>query len=269
MVDDSEDFVSFMVEILSDRYHVVTAADGVEALEVARQELPDVVLSDVMMPRMDGIELCRQMKADPVLSRIPFVMLTARLTDEQKIEGMEQGADDYITKPFNIDLLYLRIDNLLKWKTEAVEAMQTAAVATAQSDAEPQAAPAEPSVKYVPVITEEKITSVDEQFVQRATAYVEEHLSDTELTVERMSEAMNMSRVNFYKRMLSLTGSTPSEFIRLIRMRHAERLLREGKYGVSEVAYKVGFNNPRYFTKYFREMYGVIPSQYKEVRGER
>ena len=268
VVDDSEDFVSFMVEILSDRYHVVTAADGIEALDVARQELPDVVLSDVMMPRMDGIELCRQMKADPVLSRIPFVMLTARLTDEQKIEGMEQGADDYITKPFNIDLLYLRIDNLLKWKTEAVEAMQTAAAQPTGQDSEAHVVQTQP-VKYVPVITEEKITSVDEQFVQRATAYVEEHLADTELTVERMSEAMNMSRVNFYKRMLSLTGSTPSEFIRLIRMRHAGRLLREGKYGVSEVAYKVGFNNPRYFSKYFREMYGVIPSQYKEVRGER
>lgn len=268
MVDDSEDFVSFMVEILSDRYRVVTASDGVEALETARQELPDVVLSDVMMPRMDGIQLCRQMKADPVLSHIPFVMLTARLTDEQKIEGMEQGADDYITKPFNIDLLYLRIDNLLKWKTEAVEAMQTAAAQPTGQDSEAQTVQAQP-VKYVPVITEEKITSVDEQFVQRATAYVEEHLADTELTVERMSEAMNMSRVNFYKRMLSLTGSTPSEFIRLIRMRHAGRLLREGKYGVSEVAYKVGFNNPRYFSKYFREMYGVIPSQYKEVRGER
>ncbi len=184
------------------------------------------------------------------MAQIPFVMLTARLTDEQKIEGMEQGADDYITKPFNIDLLYLRIDNLLKWKS--------------QSSAPAPAMPAEPAVKYVPAITEEKITSVDEQFVQKATAYVEQHLADTELTVEMMSEAMNMSRVNFYKRMLSLTGSTPSEFIRLIRMRHAARLLREGKYGVSEVAYRVGFNNPRYFSKYFREMYGVIPSQYKE-----
>ncbi len=250
VVDDSEDFLSFMVEILSDRYQVTTASDGLEALEAIRQNLPDVVLSDVMMPRMDGIELCRRVKADPVMAQIPFVMLTARLTDEQKIEGMEQGADDYITKPFNIDLLYLRIDNLLKWKS--------------QSSAPAPAIPVEPAVKYVPAITEEKITSVDEQFVQKATAYVEQHLADTELTVEMMSEAMNMSRVNFYKRMLSLTGSTPSEFIRLIRMRHAARLLREGKYGVSEVAYRVGFNNPRYFSKYFRELYGVIPSQYKE-----
>lgn len=240
VVDDSEDFLSFMTEALSDTYKVRTAVNGKDALSKIAEHKPDIILSDVMMPEMDGNELCRAVRENPKTERIPFVMLTARLSMEAKIEGMTSGADDYITKPFNFDLLNLRIYNLIKWR-----------------HATPVGQKIEPQIKQV------EITSVDERLVKDATAFVEENLGNTELTVEMMSEKLGMSRVNLYKRLLSVSGSTPSEFIRTIRLRHAEQLLREGKYNVSEVAYMVGFNNPRYFSKYFAEAYGMYPSQYR------
>ena len=168
------------------------------------------------------------------------MLLTARMAQESKIEGMESGADDYITKPFNIDLLTLRMNNLLKWKRSG------------------RTSRLEPQVKEI------EITSLDEKLVKDATEYVEQNISDDELSVETLSSVLNMSRVHLYKKLLSLTGNTPSEFIRLIRLRRAEQLLRQSQLNVAEVSYAVGFNNPRYFSKYFREMYGMTPSQYKD-----
>ena len=186
-------------------------------------------------------------------SSIPFVMLTARLSTEHKIEGFTSGADAYITKPFDLDLLNVRIDNLIR---------SHAARTGAQND-QAQAIEGKPD-KIVPKITEEQITSVDQQLVDKATAFVEQNLGNTDLSVEMMSEHLGMSRVHLYKRLLSITGSTPSEFIRVIRLKHAARLLKEGQLNVSEVAYKVGFNLPRNFSRYFKEYYGVGPSQYKK-----
>ena len=245
VVDDSEDFLTFMTEAFSGTYKVTTATNGKEALHKIAKEKPDIILSDVMMPEMDGNELCRAIRENPKTERIPFVMLTARLSTEARLEGMTSGADDYITKPFNFDLLNLRIYNLIKWR-----------------HATPIGQKLEPEIKQV------EITSVDERLVKEATAFVEENLDNTDLSVEMMSAHLGMSRVNLYKRVLSVTGSTPSEFIRTIRLRHAEALLREGKYNVSEVAYMVGFNNPRYFSKYFAEAYGMYPSQYKNTPEE-
>ena len=240
VVDDSEDFLTFMTEALADTYKVEVARNGKEALRQIAKHKPDIILSDVMMPEMDGNALCRAIRENPKTERIPFVMLTARLSTEAKIEGMTSGADDYITKPFNFDLLNLRIYNLIKWR-----------------HATPIGQKIEPEIKQV------EVTSVDEQLVKDATKLVEDQLDNSDLSVEMMSSELGMSRVNLYKRMLSVTGSTPSEFIRSIRLRHAEVLLREGKYNVSEVAYMVGFKNPRYFSRYFAEAYGMYPSQYK------
>ncbi len=245
IVDDSQDFLDFMGNILGENYNVTLAHNGKEALDLMRKHKPDIILSDVMMPEMDGNELCRCVKKNPETERIPFVMLTARLAEEHRIEGLENGADDYITKPFNLDLLNLRITNLIKWHNSA------------GSDG-----------KIHPHIKEVQITSLDEKLVKNATDYVERNLSNSELSVEDLSSALNMSRVHLYKKLLSLTGNTPSEFIRLIRLRHAEQLLRQSQLSVSEISYQVGFNNPRYFSKYFKEMYGVIPSVYKDERGK-
>lgn len=243
IVDDSQDFLAFMTEELSTRFRVRVATNGKEALDRISEHKPDIILSDVMMPEMDGNELCRRVKGNKETGNIPFVMLTARLAQEHKMEGMESGADDYVTKPFNLDLLYMRMENLIKWHRMS-----------------PDEKAGKVQAELKPVV----ITSLDEQLVKKATAYVDENLSDSTITVETMAQYLGMSRVHLYKKMLSITGSTPSEFMRQIRMRRAEQLLRSSQFSVSEVAYKVGFNIPRYFSKYFKEMYGMNPSEYKK-----
>ncbi|HEY9542803.1 hybrid sensor histidine kinase/response regulator transcription factor [Prevotella sp.] len=241
IVDDSDDFRAFMCDVLADQFDVRAAANGKEALRKIAEKKPDVILSDVMMPEMDGNELCRQVKSDRATCDIPFIMLTARVAQEQEIEGMEMGADDYITKPFNLDLLQLRIANLIKWKAGGGG-----------------------SSKLQPKIKQEEITSLDEKLVKDATDYVENNLDNSDISVEALSAELGMSRVQMYKKLVAITGTTPSEFIRLIRLKHAEQLLRQSQLSVSEIAYRVGFNNPRYFSKYFIDMYGLTPSQYKK-----
>ena len=253
IVDDSDDFLSFMAEMLGEHYKVRTAVNGKDALEKIREHKPDIILSDVMMPEMDGNELCRRMKADPQMALIPFVMLTARLSTEHKIEGFTSGADAYITKPFDFDLLFVRMDNLLRPHSVPGKNQKEQMLDTEETNQQ----------KIEPRITEVKITSIDKMLVDKATAFVEQNLDNASLSVEMLSDEVGMSRVHLYKRLLSITGNTPSEFIRIIRLKHAARLLREGQLNVSEVAYRVGFNMPRNFSKYFKEYYGVGPSQYK------
>ena len=242
LVDSNREFIDYMTTLMSDFYRLRVAYNGKEALKLVEEQKPDVIISDVVMPEMNGLELCRALKSNFETAKIPFVVLTARVSPEQKIEGMESGADDYITKPFNFDLLNLRISNLIKWRNTSEQTRL------------------DPQVKQI------EITSLDEKLVQDATTYVEDNINNPELSVESLSEAMNMSRVHLYKKLLMLTGSTPSEFIRLIRLRRAEQLLRQSQLSVAEISYMVGFNNPRYFSKYFKEMYGMMPSQYKEVK---
>lgn len=245
VVDDSRDFLDFMNEELGQHFAVRTAENGREALDKISEHKPDLIISDVMMPVMDGNELCRTVKANKHTADIPFVMLTARLAQEHQVEGLANGADEYITKPFNLDVLYMRIHNLLKWHN---------------IEPDKQAGKLQPELKHV------EVTSMDKQLVEKATAYVDDNIRDSSIGVESMAKALGMSRVQLYKRILPITGSTPIEFIRQIRLRRAEQLLRESQMSVSEVAYNVGFNNPRYFSKYFKEMYGVMPSQYKKKK---
>ena len=244
IVDDNPDFLQFMTDTLKDKYHVRRAEDGKQALQAISEHHPDIILSDVMMPEMDGNELCSAVKNNPETAKIPFVLLTARMAQEQKISSLERGADDYITKPFDLDLLHLRIDNLIKWSHSGGK-----------------------TAKLEPKVKELEITSLDEKLVNDATEYVEQNLTEVDLNVETLSAALNMSRSYLYKRILSLTGHTPSEFIRLIRLRHAEQLLRKSQLSVSEITYKVGFPNTRSFSKFFKEMYGILPSQYKDAHG--
>ena len=210
-----------------------------EELNKIEQKLPDIILTDVMMPEMDGNKLCHMVKRDTKTSYIPVVMLTARLSEENEIESRECGADDYITKPFNIEILKMHIRNLLK-RCSAVN-----------------------DGKLDPQITQVQITPLDEKLVTDATAYVEKNLSNTELSVVSLSEAMNMSRVNLYRKLISVTGNTPSEFIRLIRLRHAEQLLMKSQLSISEISYMVGFSSQRYFSKCYKDLFGYMPSRYK------
>ena len=246
IVDDNEDFRIFMRYSLELQYRVKLAVNGNEAWEMMQEELPDLVISDVMMPQMDGNELCRLIKQDKRTAHIPVILLTARQNTEAKLEGLQTGADDYVTKPFNMTILVLRIRKL-------IELSRYHRVTQGMID---------------PVPSEIVITSLDEKLIEKAIKYVEDNMSRTELSVEELSRELGMSRVHLYKKLLQITGKTPIEFIRVIRLKRAAQLLRESQLHVSEVAFEVGFNNPKYFSRYFKDEFGLLPSVYQEKEGK-
>ena len=194
------------------------------------------------MPEMDGNQLSVIVKNDMRTSHIPVILLTARTADEQKIEGLETGADDYITKPFNLEILLLRINKLLEMRKERQESF------TKQIEPKPK---------------DITITSLDEKLIARAIDYVEKNIDRSDLSVEELSNELGMSRVHLYKKLTAITGRAPLEFIRVIRLKRAAQLLRESQLNISEIAYSVGFNNPKYFSRYFKEEFNVLPSEYK------
>lgn len=241
IVDDNEDFRIFMQHSLELQYNVEIASNGEEAWEMIQQKRPDLIISDVMMPVMDGIELCKLIKNNQPTAHIPVILLTARQAVESKVEGLEIGADDYVTKPFNMTVLTLRIRKL-------IELSHYKQISHSTID---------------PTPSNIVITSLDEKLVEKAIKYVEDNISRSELSVEELSSELGMSRVHLYKKLLQITGKTPIEFIRTIRLKRAAQLLRESQLYVSEIAYEVGFNNPKYFSKYFKDEFGVLPSAYQ------
>lgn len=245
VVDDNDDFLTFMYDCLKERYQVKLATNGREAWELIQECIPDLIICDIMMPEVDGKELCKWVKGDKRTANIPLILLTARQSAECKLEGLTVGADDYITKPFNMDILNLRICKLLALSMKVRQ----------RTHIEP-----EPS--------EITITSLDEKLIAQAVKYVEENIERSDLSVEELSRELGMSRVHLYKKLLSISGKTPIEFIRVIRLKRAAQLLRESQQNVSEIAFQVGFNNPKYFTKYFKEEYGMLPSVYQEKVGK-
>lgn len=245
VVDDNADFRMFMQHSLELQYRVKLASDGEEAWNMMQDELPDLVISDVMMPVMDGIELCRRIKADKRTAYIPVILLTARQAVEATVKGLEIGADDYVIKPFNMMVLVLRIRKLIE---QSRYRHATHAVID-------------------PTPSDIVITSLDEKLIEKAIKYVEDNISRSNFSVEELSRGLGMSRVHLYKKLLQITGKTPIEFIRVIRLKRAAQLLRESQLHVSEVAYEVGFNSPRYFSRYFKEEFGMLPSEYQEKGG--
>ncbi|WP_273157953.1 hybrid sensor histidine kinase/response regulator transcription factor [Bacteroides fluxus] len=245
IVDDNEDFIAFMKDSLSLYFSVQSAPDGAAAWKMIPGLMPDLVVSDLMMPEMDGNELCRLVKTDKCTRNIPFILLTAKQSVENKVEGLTIGADDYVTKPFNMEVLILRMRKLIDLSSRSK--LRT------RIDPEP---------------SEIVITSLDEKLIENAIKYVEENISRSDLSVEELSHELGMSRVHLYKKLLQITGKTPIEFIRIIRLKRAAQLLRESQQNVSEIAYQLGFNNPKYFSKYFKDEFGVLPSVYQEREGK-
>ncbi|MDR2948919.1 MAG: response regulator [Prevotella sp.] len=243
IVDDNEDFCEFITSLFIEDYRVVTANDGEEGYSIVLDQLPDIILCDVMMPKMDGYEFCRQIKGDIRTSHIPIILLTAKSSEENKYSGIEAGADDYISKPFNIDMLKLKIAKIIE-KQKRIHHNFKKKIDISPSEIE--------------------ITSMDEKFVQKAILIVEENMGNPEFLVEDLCKEMGMSRVYFYKKILALTDKTPSEFIRFIRLKRAADLLEKSQMFVNEVAFQVGFNDPKYFRKYFKEEFGVTPNEYKK-----
>ncbi|WP_241159958.1 hybrid sensor histidine kinase/response regulator transcription factor [Parabacteroides sp. ZJ-118] len=243
VVDDNADFLEFMRLSLSGAYSVLTAADGEAAWKIIPEELPDMVISDVMMPVTDGIALCRRIKGDIRTSHIPVILLTAKSAEDNQLTGLEAGADDYIGKPFNMDMLLLKIRHLVEMRKRMQQSfMQSSARGIA--------------------LTEVQAGSMDEALMRKAIAYIEEQIANPELSVERLSREMGMSRVNFYKKSLSITGKAPVELIRTVRLKRAAQLLEKSQMRVNEVAVECGFNDVKLFRKYFKDEFGRLPSDY-------
>ncbi len=247
LIEDNLDFRSFMRDSLSGKYQIYEAGNGKEGFETIHKSIPDLIISDIMMPQMDGIEMCIKLKKDIRTSHIPVILLTARTADEDKIKGLETGADDYITKPFQMDLLLLRIQNLLEKRREIQKRFLK-------------------NIDLSP--SEVEITSMDEKLIRKAIKFVEKNIAEPGFSVIDLSRELGMSRVYLYKKLLAITGKSPVEFIRIIRLKRGIQLLEKSQMSVSEVAYKVGFNSPRYFSKYFKEEYGMFPKEYIRKSGQ-
>jgi signal transduction histidine kinase/ligand-binding sensor domain-containing protein/DNA-binding response OmpR family regulator len=247
IAEDNEDLRFYLKENLRSQYHVEEAANGKEGWEKIKLINPDLVVSDIMMPFMDGIELAKKIKTDTLTAHIPVILLTAMGSEEKQIEGFEVGVNDYITKPFTFEILASRIKNLLAQQKLLQKRFQK------QIEVNP---------------SEVTVTPVDEKFLKQALEIVERYIDNPDFSVEDFSREMYMSRVALYKKILSLTGKAPLEFIRSIRLKRAARLLEKSGMSVAEIAYEVGFNNPKNFTKYFKEEFKVLPSQYAAGKKE-
>lgn len=241
LVEDSEDFRFYLKDNLSVHFEVIEAKHGKEGWQRLLSHMPELIISDLMMPEMNGIELCKKVKSDARTSHIPFIMLTAHAGEEAKLKGINIGANDYMTKPFNFEILLSRIRNLISERQQLQKVLE----------------------KKISVETSAiEIVSADDKLIQDAIKIVEENLEDTELSVEMLSKELGMSRANLYKRMVALTGRSPVEFIRKIRLQRAAQYLEKSQLTVAEIAYKVGFNSTKYFTKYFKREFNTLPSMY-------
>ena len=240
VIDDNNDIRQYEHTLLQDDYIVLEAVDGKEGLEIARKEVPDLVICDVMMPVMDGLEFTEQLKTGTATSHIPVIMLTAKNLEEHRAEGYEHGADSYITKPFHSKVLLARIENLLKQRKLLKKQFQG-------------------SQEAEQVIAESHLEDRDKQFLKQLHAIIQQNLSDSEFSVEDIGKQIGLSRVQLYRKVKAMTGSSVVDLLRKARLAKAKRLLETRSMSVSEVAYDVGFSAPSYFTKCFKEEYGILP----------
>lgn len=258
IVEDNDELREILTDMLASEYHILTARDGKEGLEMARRELPDLILSDVMMPVMDGLEMVRAIKQNRELCHLPIILLTAKSSLDDRIEGLEEGVDDYITKPFVATLLKVRIRTLLERYRQLRERYLDRLISSGSADYRPHTEATESES------SQPRVLSSDEEFMSTLMAIIETHIDNTDMTIEEFARALNMAHSTFYNKVKSLIGITPVEFIREIRLKRGHELLTSGTYDVSTVSYMVGFSDPRYFSKCFKKRFGVSPSQLKK-----
>ncbi|MCH5309513.1 MAG: substrate-binding domain-containing protein [Prevotella sp.] len=267
IVDDNADIRAYLRTILQGRYQVNEAADGRAGLAIAREEVPDLIISDVMMPVMNGLEFCQEVKRDVTTSHIPVILLTARALSQHQIEGYESGADAYITKPFSPKLLLARVENLLRNRHLLKDIFSKESIAVdgslplSDSDAAGRfdtASDLNPATGSSQVL---HLSAQDAVFIDKFKTIVSARLGDSELSVEDIGAEIGMSRVQLYRKIKALTGLSPNEQLRKARLTEARRLLVEGAGSVSEIAYRVGFATPSYFSKCFKEEFGCSPGE--------
>ena len=243
VVEDNEEIRAYIKDSLCDYYEVVTAKDGVKGLELAQNFIPDIIISDIMMPEMDGIEMCRLIKKDIRTSHIPVVLLTAKDSVQDRTGGYEAGADSYIVKPFNSSLLHSRITNLLDNRRKMAK--------LATNDIMSKGA-----------VMMDSINKLDNEFLEKVTGIIEQNMDSDKIDIAFIASKMNMSHSTFYRKIKALTGKSANEYIRKIKMKNAEQLLLSGKYTISEVTFMIGMNSLTYFRQCFKDEFGLPPSEY-------
>jgi DNA-binding response OmpR family regulator len=247
IVEDHSDLRKYIRENLTDNYQVIEAPNGKEGLSKAVEIIPDLIISDVMMPEMDGYTFCKKVKTTETTNHIPVIMLTAKAATEDKLEGLELGADDYLIKPFNPDELKLRVRNLIKTREQLRQKFTSEMVL-------------KPAEVVVP--------SSQVQFIEKIKSIIENNLEDESFSVDKLFEEMGMSRSQLHRKLKAITNHSTTEFIRNFRLHRAAQLILQDAGSMAEIAYKVGFNSQAYFNKSFQDLFGCSPSEYKKTQNQ-
>ena len=242
VVEDNIDLLNFITENISKQYTVYKSSNGKQGLQKAFEIIPDLIISDIKMPEMDGIELCQKIKSDERTNHIPVILLTARSTLENKMEGLETGADDYITKPFKVQELRVRVNNLIEQRKKLREQFRK---------------------EFLLEPKDIKVASADEKFLNRILEILEQNYINENFTSDEFSKKAGLSRMQLHRKLHALTDQSSSEFIRNFRLKRALKLLSAKKGNISEIAFEVGFSNPSYFTECFKGLFGFSPSEYQ------
>ena len=243
IIEDNTELRELLEEILRESYQVLVAENGVEGLRLAEEHLPDLILSDIMMPEMDGYELTKRLRANEKTDHIPVILLTARAATEDKLEGLSIGVDDYLIKPFHREELQLRIRNLIHSRQQMREKYLAQSLVT-------------PGSVTVP--------SSQEQFIEKLKSLIDQHLTDDNFSVDVLCKKIGMSRTQLHRKIKSVTNLSTTEFVRSYRLQLAAELLKQDAGNIAEISQKVGFGSQAYFTKLFQELYGVTPLEYKK-----
>ena len=274
LVEDNQELRSFLRSIFASTYRVVEASEGMEGWSKALKYLPDIIISDVMMPEKDGIEMTRELRADMTTSHIPIILLTAKTTIESKLEGLEYGADDYITKPFSATYLQARVENLLMQRKklqnfyrDSLTHVTVSETPVAQGETLAGHASAEPvsSAAEEPAMPE--MSPNDRKFMDKLVDLMEKNMDNGELVVDDLVRELAVSRSVFFKKLKTLTGLAPVEFIKEMRIKRAAQLIETGEFNMTQISYMVGINDPRYFSKCFKAQVGMTPTEYREKVG--
>ena len=247
LIEDNPELNRYLSKTLSEKYRIAHTLNGEEGLSLASRLLPELILSDIMLPGVDGLELCSRIKSDPLTSHIPVILVTALSEDKQKIEGIETGADAYLTKPLDMQLLFSTINNLIEARKKLRLAFGGVQAALTR---------------------DEGLSAFDASLVRRAQQYINANIDNPDISTTDLAAELKMSRTNLHRKLKSLMDQSSTEFIRNIRINKAMKLMEQDGISISEVCYAVGFTSTSYFSKCFREIYGINPSEYKRNLGQ-
>jgi len=241
VVEDNNDVREYIKDSIIKDYDVVEAINGEQGLRKAEKYIPDLIIGDIMMPKMDGYEMTKRIKQDEKTSHIPVILLTAKSDKESKLEGLELGADDYLTKPFDTKELLVRMKNLVESRKRIQQKFSAGAFEIKSAD-------------------KPKLSAIDEKFIEKIFTVINEHLSEEEFSIEDIAMEIGMSRAQIYRKIKALTGKSPSLYLRSVRLSKAKEMIKEGKGTISEISFWVGFSSPAYFSRCYKEEYGYPPS---------